>query len=243
MRSNFLHIKKPAGLVPLSFFLFDGTARLYVSHTCPFAQRVWITGNYKGVQDKIKLVAIDLEDRPAWWGLKVYPENKVPSLEHNGKLLGAGLDLIKYVDSNFEGPSLFPSDPVKSDYREQLISHVDAFVREGFTSLKSANPVQEASPAFDFLENALGKFEDGPFFLGLFSSVDIAYVPFVERFQVVFFEVFKHDVTEGRPKLAAWIEEVNKIGVYTQTRTDPQETVDIFEKKKLINIQTMHDLV
>jgi len=36
--------------------------------------------------------------------------------------------------------------------------------------------------------------------------VDIAYIPFVERFHIVFSEVFKHDITEGRPKLAAWIE-------------------------------------
>lgn len=29
-------------------------------------------------------------------------------MEHNGKVLGESLDLIKYVDSNFEGPSLWP---------------------------------------------------------------------------------------------------------------------------------------
>lgn len=33
---------------------------------------------------------------------------QVPALEHNGKVIGESLDLIKYVDSNFEGPSLFP---------------------------------------------------------------------------------------------------------------------------------------
>jgi hypothetical protein len=29
------------------------------------------------LQDKIKIVAIDLADRPAWYKEKVYPENKV----------------------------------------------------------------------------------------------------------------------------------------------------------------------
>jgi len=38
------------------------------------------------------------------------------------------------------------------------------------------------------------------------DQVDIAYIPFVERFQIVFAEVFKHDITEGRPKLATWFE-------------------------------------
>ena len=36
----------------------------------------------QGLQEKIKLVAIDLQNRPAWYKEKVYPENKViPSLE------------------------------------------------------------------------------------------------------------------------------------------------------------------
>nr|GMD36655.1 glutathione S-transferase L3-like [Ipomoea batatas] len=59
--------------------------------------------------------------------------------------------------------------------------------------------------AFDHIEEALGKY-DGPFFLGEFSQVDIAYAPFIERLRPFILEVFKYDVTSGRPKLAAWIE-------------------------------------
>nr|XP_025647540.1 glutathione S-transferase L3 isoform X1 [Arachis hypogaea] len=213
--------------------LFDGTTRLYTSYTCPFAQRVWITRNYKGLQEKIKLVAIDLGDRPAWYKEKVYPENKVPSLEHNGKVIGESLDLIKYVDANFEGPSLVPSDPAKKEFGEKLVSEVDSVTRELYSALKG-DAIQQTSSVFDSLENALGKFDDGPFFLGQFSWVDIAYIPFIERFQVVLADVFKHDITEGRPKLRAWIEEVNKIDAYAQTRTDPKEIVELFKKRFLV---------
>ncbi|XP_004493930.1 glutathione S-transferase L3 [Cicer arietinum] len=212
--------------------IFDGDTRLYISYVCPFAQRAWITRNYKGLEDKIKLVPIDLLNRPAWYKEKLYPENKVPSLEHNGKVLGESLDLINYIDANFEGPSLVTSDPAKKEFGDQLISHVDTFTKDLYSSLKG-DPIKDASPAFDYLENALSKFDDGPFFLGQFSWVDIAYIPFVERFHIVFSEVFKHDITEGRPKLAAWIEELNKIDAYTQTRGDPNEIVDIFKKRFL----------
>ncbi|KAL5136877.1 Glutathione S-transferase L3 [Glycine soja] len=212
--------------------LFDGTTRLYISYSCPYAQRVWIARNFKGLKDKINLVPINLQDRPAWYKEKVYPENKVPSLEHNGKVLGESLDLIKYVDENFEGTPLFPRDPAKKEFGEQLISHVDTFSRDLFVSLKG-DAVQQASPAFEYLENALGKFDDGPFLLGQFSLVDIAYIPFAERFQIVFAEVFKHDITEGRPKLATWFEELNKLNAYTETRVDPQEIVDLFKKRFL----------
>jgi glutathione S-transferase len=205
---------------------------LYISYICPFAQRAWITRNYKGQQDEIKLVPLDLSNRPAWYKEKVYPENKVPSLEHKGKVLGESLDLIKYIDANFEGPSLVPNDPAKKEFGEQLISHLDTFTKDLYSSLKG-DPIPQASPTFDYLENALGKFDDGPFFLGQFSWVDVAYVPFVERFHIVFSEVFKHDITEGRPKLAAWIEEVNKIDAYTQTRADPAEILELYKKRFL----------
>ncbi|KAI4331678.1 hypothetical protein MLD38_029839 [Melastoma candidum] len=48
-----------------------------------------------GLQNQIKLVAIDLLDRPNWYKEKVYPPNQVPALEHNGKVIGESLDLIR----------------------------------------------------------------------------------------------------------------------------------------------------
>ncbi|KAI9114380.1 hypothetical protein K1719_014608 [Acacia pycnantha] len=213
--------------------LFDGTTRLYICYICPFAQRAWIARNYKGQEDNIKLVPIDLQNRPAWYKDKVYPQNKVPSLEHNGKVLGESLDLIKYVDANFEGPALFPQDVAKKEFGEQLLSYSDTFIRDAYSSLKAEDLVKKTSPCFDYLENALGQFDDGPFFLGQFSVVDIAYVPFAERFKMVFSEVFRHDITQGRPKLRAWLEELNKNDAYVKTKPDPQEILNLYKKRFL----------
>nr|XP_027089385.1 protein IN2-1 homolog B-like [Coffea arabica] len=207
--------------------IFDGTTKLFTAYICPYAQRVWITRNYKGLQDKIKLIAMDLENRPAWYKEKVYPANKVPALVHNNEVKGESLDLIKYLDENFEGPSLLPNDPAKREFAEHLLSYSDSFNGAGFSSSEQMESVKLVSDhvfwllipvnfdakvhylircCFDYLENALGKFDDGPFFLGTFSLVDVAYAPFVERFQLFASDVKKYDVTEGRPKLAAWIE-------------------------------------
>ncbi|KAL0728715.1 hypothetical protein Bca4012_024808 [Brassica carinata] len=218
--------------------LFDGTTRLYISYTCPFAQRVWITRNLKGLQDKIKLVPIDLPNRPAWFKEKVNPANKVPALEHNGKIMGESLDLIKYVDSNFEGQSLYPQDSEKRDFGEDMLKYVDTtFIKVVFGSFKG-DPAKDTGKidfrmtpsVFDHLENALQKFDDGLFFLGDLSLVDVAYIPFVQRFQVFLGEVFKYDITAGRPKLAAWIEEMNKMVAYTQTITDSEYVINFFKK-------------
>ncbi|OMO72663.1 hypothetical protein CCACVL1_17672 [Corchorus capsularis] len=225
--------------------LFDGTTRLYTCYTCPFAQRVWITRNYKGLQDKIKLVPLNLQNRPAWYKEKVYPENKVPALEHNGKIIGESLDLIKYVDSNFERPSLLPEDPEKKKFFEELLSYLDQFLRIVYTSfMGSDHPKEAVDPVFDHLENALHKF-DGPFFLGEFSLADIACIPFIERFQIFLSEVFQYDIVAGRPKLAAWIEEMNKLDAYKQTKlTDLKEFVAYYKQRFLLRaLKTLFSLL
>ncbi|XP_058109939.1 protein IN2-1 homolog B-like [Magnolia sinica] len=213
--------------------LFDGTTRLYISYICPYAQRTWITRNYKGLQDKIKLVAIDLQNRPDWYKEKVYPGNKVPSLEHNNQVIGESLDLVKYIDINFEGPALLPDDPAKKEFAEELLSYSDTFNSVNFRSLPREVLSDEVGAAYDHLESALSKFDDGPFFLGQFSVVDIAYAPFIERFQNFLLELKKYDITTGRPKLAAWIEELKKIDAYTQTVQDPKELFEGYRKRIL----------
>lgn len=213
--------------------IFDGTTRLYISYTCPFAQRVWITRNCKGLQDQIKLVPIDLKNRPAWYKEKLYPANKVPALEHNNEVRGESLDLIKYIDSHFEGPSLFPNDPAKKEFADVLISYTDSFQKAVTSSFGEDGVSVEAGAAFDYIEDALSKFTDGPFFLGQFSLVDIAYAPFIERYNAFLLDVKNYDLTAGRPKLATWIQEMNRIEGYNQTQLDPMVLIESYKRRFL----------
>ncbi|KAG5606052.1 hypothetical protein H5410_027544, partial [Solanum commersonii] len=159
-----------------------------------------------GLLGKINLGPIDLQNRPDWYKEKVYTTNKVPSLEDNNKVMGESLDLVKYVDSNFEGPSLLLDDPEKQKFAEELLAYSDTtFVPIVYISFaKDARTL--AGAQFDYLENALHKFDDWAFFLGQFNQVDITYALFIERFHIFMPEGFNNDITTGRPKLAKWIE-------------------------------------
>ncbi|KAK4706669.1 hypothetical protein R3W88_033769 [Solanum pinnatisectum] len=151
----------------------------------PYAQRVWITRNVKGLQDKIKLVQIDLQNRPDWYKEKVYPTNKVPSLEHYNKVIRESLDLVKYVDSNFEGSSLL------LNVRCKIVPGV---------------------------YRSFGR------------DVDITHAPFIEKFQIFMPKGFNYDVTTGRPKLAKWIEEMNKLDGYKHTKVlEHEKMVDYYK--------------
>uniref|UniRef100_A0A0E0KC61 GST N-terminal domain-containing protein n=1 Tax=Oryza punctata TaxID=4537 RepID=A0A0E0KC61_ORYPU len=120
--------------------LYDGETRLFMSYICPYAQRAWIARNYKGLQEKIKLVPIDMNDRPAWYK-GVYPKNTLPSLEHNKKIIGESLDLIKYIDINFAGPKLTPDDSEKQRLAEELLAYSDIFNQAVRSALISKDAV------------------------------------------------------------------------------------------------------
>ncbi|KMT17564.1 hypothetical protein BVRB_2g036650 isoform A [Beta vulgaris subsp. vulgaris] len=132
--------------------------------------------------------------------------SQVPSLEYNNEVRGESLDLIKFIDSHFEGPSLFPSDSAKQDFAGVLFSYAGSFHKAATASFKEEKINAETGVAFDYIEEALSKFNDGPFFLGQFSLVDIAYVPFFERYVPFLLDVKKYDLTAGRPKIAAWLQ-------------------------------------
>ncbi|CAL5419107.1 unnamed protein product [Camellia sinensis] len=69
----------PSGTQPGDVLVLAKKGVLYTSYICPYAQHVWIARNYKGLQEKIKLVPIDLQNRPDWYKEKVYPPNKDPT--------------------------------------------------------------------------------------------------------------------------------------------------------------------
>ncbi|KAL2533683.1 Glutathione S-transferase L3 [Abeliophyllum distichum] len=126
----------------------------------------------------------------------------------------------------------FLQDPAKQKLAEELLAYSDTFLKNVYGSFKG-DTIKEAGAEFDYLETALQKFNDGPFFLGQFSLVDAAYAPFVERFQIALHELSKYDITSGRPKLAAWIEELNKLDAYKPTKCDPKLLVEIYKSRFL----------
>ncbi|KAH8960087.1 hypothetical protein BDL97_06G112400 [Sphagnum fallax] len=180
--------------------LFNGTTRLYYFPVSPFSQCVKIALNYKGL-DEIECLPISLNDKPTWYVEKVYPVGKEEDKKE------AAAKLLKYRST-----------------------FVEAWLKA--LGLHDATPAlleEVLAPIFNHLENALRNYaNEGPFILGKFSMVDIAYVPFIERAEISFSNA-NYDIMAGRPKLAKWIEAMNTIDAYTSTKLETIGAVYIWE--------------
>ncbi|KAK6786239.1 hypothetical protein RDI58_014764 [Solanum bulbocastanum] len=168
-------------------------------------QGLGFNGVYEGLQDKIKLIQIDLWNRPDWYKKRVYPTNKVPSLEHYNKVIRESLDLVKYVDSNFEGSSLLLNVRCKSS----LLSYLFRKILRCRLIKRKYLQIDAGRKFFDeLIANS-----DTTFIPGVYRSfardartlVDIADAPFIERLQIFMPEGFNYDITIERPKFAKWI--------------------------------------
>jgi len=102
---------------------------------------------------------------------------QVPVLEHNGNIIAESLDLLSYLDANFEGPKLFPrdQDPAKQAFADELIASSDSVIIALFRAGRAYAQAQGQgdddisellAPALDEVEESLGRFSDGPFLLG-----------------------------------------------------------------------------
>ncbi|XP_031488706.1 protein IN2-1 homolog B-like [Nymphaea colorata] len=210
--------------------IFDGTTRLYISLVCPYAQRVWIARNYKGLEAEIKVVPIDIKDKPQWYMEKVYQPGRVPCLEHNGKVMGESLDLLYYLDDHFTGPQLLPEEEEKVRFAKEMMGYASTFIKSGYTGLKG-DALKDFGSALDALEAGLAKYGDGPFFLGeKLSMVDIAYAPFIQRFDILYPIFTKYDIFQGRPLLASLYQELNKTEAFKKTKADPQTLVTYYRQ-------------
>eukprot|EP00250_Pteridium_aquilinum_P019167 c24327_g1_i1 orf=183-899(+) len=206
--------------------LFDGTTRLYIGFMSPFAQRVWSARNFKGLE-KIEVLAINLADKPSWY-TEFYTVGKVPVLEHDGKAIGESLYLLEYLDQNFEGPTLFPQESAKNESAKELLKFPDELLKLAFAAARNKEATKadvEGSfgPLLDQIEAALGKFEDeGPYFLGQFGAVDLAYAPMIERLEILLPDLFNYDIYSGRPRLLKWMKAMNTVKAYTSTKCEPE---------------------
>ena len=174
---------------------------LYDADRCPYCARVRIVLAEKGLEYEV--VAIDLDDRPAW----IYEKNplgRVPVLEEDDFLLPESAVINEYLEERWPEPPLWPADPGERALGRLLVHRFDELSRPYYALRRGEDGARERLDAQ--LGSLAARLERQPFLSGReFGLADVAYVPWILRARD------RMDVAlEPFPALVDWVERLGK---------------------------------
>lgn len=107
----------------------DGKLRFYTMRFCPFAQRVHLVLDAKGIP--YHSIFINLSDKPEWLTEKS-PLGKVPALElinePGNPSIFESLIVCEYLDEKYPKKPLFPKDPLQKARDKILIERFNTVI-------------------------------------------------------------------------------------------------------------------
>jgi glutathione S-transferase len=164
---------------------------LYSAKVCPFAHRTRLTLWEKGVEFTLK--EIDLADKPANFA-QISPYQKVPVLLYGQDRVWESAIINEYLEETFPHPPLLPQKPGDKAIARLWIDFANTRLIPAFYKLLLAqNPAKqkhwhsELKDCLQFMEReGIGKLRNnGDYWLGEFSLVDITFYPWFERWIVL----------------------------------------------------------
>jgi stringent starvation protein A len=174
---------------------------LYDADRCPYCARVRIVLAEKGLEYEV--VAVDLDDRPAW----IYEKNplgRVPVLEEDDFVLPESAVIDEYLEEGYPEPPLWPADPGERAVGRLLVHRFDELSRPYYALRRGEEGARERLDAQ--LGGLAALLERQPFLTGReFGLADVAYVPWILRARErmgVSLEPF--------PALADWVERLSE---------------------------------
>jgi glutathione S-transferase len=200
----------------------------YDSGACPYAHRVWIALEEKGV--KYKTVRVDLANRTQEF-TELYQSaslndhlGKVPVLIDGDAVLIESSPIVEYLDQRFpsEGQRLLPDDPLQR-FRVKLFTEAWTDKVPIFSLLRATTKaeVEEAKQklidGLKYLEHFMQKYalpEEPGYFLGSeYSYAETVTTPFVRRAVLALPPYRSVDLlsivdTENLPRLKQWMKAV-----------------------------------
>jgi len=192
--------------------LANGKVRLYSMRFCPYAERAMIALRLKKIP--FEVININLAEKPEWY-VKTNPLTKVPTIEHDGKLVYESLVCADYLDETFQksGKKILSDDAYERAKQRMLIERLSVLASSlypWYRNPQDPTTVEKVESAYKLYEQLL----HCDYFAGKTAGyVDYMNWPWVERLSAV------DILSEGRlavtaekyPKFAAYIDRMRSI--------------------------------
>ena len=203
----------------------------YYGSGSPYAWKVWLTLEHKGLPYEARLLSFDRGDTKSPEFLAVNPRGRVPAIVDDGFALGESTAILEYLEERYPQKPLLPKDARARAKARRLSLEADAYLSPIVGELFDLTLYREGPPAgSEEIEAAkrkvldeLARFErdmTGPYFLGSdLSLADLAVFPHVRLLQRL------EDRQPGKgiphdqlpPKLGNWVRQIESLPYYEKT--------------------------
>jgi glutathione S-transferase len=115
------------------------TTTLHYASGSPYAWRVWLALEHKGVPYELKTLSFDAGDLKTPEFLALNPRHRVPVLVDDGFALYESAAIVEYVEDRWpDAPRLFSADLRERAVQRRLIREADQYVVEPLERLVTA---------------------------------------------------------------------------------------------------------
>ena len=203
--------------------------RFYYGSGSPFAWKVWLILEHKGIPYEFRLLSFDRGDTKSAEFRAVNPRGKVPAILDDGFALWESAVIAEYLEERYPQKPLLPGDVKTRATVRRIAAEADGYISPAVTQLfeltlyrtDPAEPAKIAAAHREILDelSLLEARFTGPYLAGPLSIADFAVFPHMRLLQRVDDRQPGNGIARERmpPKLAAWMERIEALPYYEKT--------------------------
>lgn len=201
----------------------------YYGSGSPFAWKVWLVLEHKGIPYEFRLLSFDRGDTQSPEFRAVNPRGKVPAIVDDGFALWESAAICEYLEERYPQKPLLPGDAKARATARRIAAEADSYLSPAVTRLFEATLYRKdpASPA-ELTEvhrqilDELSLFEarfTGPYLAGALSLADFTVFPHMRLLKRVEERQPGKGIADDRlpPQLRAWAKRIEALPYYQKT--------------------------
>lgn len=200
----------------------------YYGSGSPFAWKVWLTLEHKGIPYELRVLSFDGGDTKSPAFRAVNPRGKVPTLVDDGFALWESGAICEYLEERFPEPALMPRDARARGLARRLAAEGDSYLYPTVNKLtdvtlyNKGETQEEIAAAQGAVEVELARFEAacvGPYLVGDLSLADFNVFPYVRTLKRIEDRKPGQGLADERlpPKLRTWKKKIEALPCYEKT--------------------------
>jgi glutathione S-transferase len=193
--------------------------RFYYASGSPFAWRVWLALERKGIPYHLKTLSFDAGDLKTPEFSALNPRRRVPVLVDDDFALAESAAIVEYIEDRWpNGPALFATEPRKRAIQRRMVREADHYLADigtRFATAPSDENAKELKQELSLWEGAAG----GDYLTGELSAVDLTVYPFMAL--LVRIAGRRPDFAQSDfigPRLSGWMDRMRALPIVQHTQ-------------------------